>query len=166
MAPDPVREGRQLQVPLSFLDQCAKWTGHDLGRIDIRCTDCKALHRLRELSASRRPPGGEASFHSCCTHGQVQIDPMRPLPEPLHTLINAANSEARSFCEAIRRWDSIFAFTSMMFNMDNQTSEIGSTFQLFQINGALYHRQGPLVIYVLHSCAKMCDLISSKSTIW
>ena len=29
--------------------------------------------------------------------------------------------------------------------MDNRTSEIGGTFQLFQIHGALYHRQGPLV---------------------
>ena len=29
--------------------------------------------------------------------------------------------------------------------MDNRTSEIGSTFQLFQIHGGLYHRQGPLV---------------------
>ena len=28
--------------------------------------------------------------------------------------------------------------------MDNRASEIGGTFQLFQIHGALYHRQGPL----------------------
>ena len=78
-------------------------------------------------------------------HGQVQIDPMCPLPEPLHTLMNAANSEARSFREALQRWNSIFAFTSIMFNMDNRTSEIGSTFQFFQIHEALYHRQRPLV---------------------
>ena len=145
LAPDPVREGRRLRVPLSFLDQRAKWKSHDLGRMDIRCTGCKALHWLRESSVLRRPPGGEASFNSCCMHGQVQIDPMCPLPEPLHTLMNAANSEARSFREALQRWNSIFAFTSIMFNMDNRTSEIGSTFQLFQIHGALYHRQGPLV---------------------
>ena len=55
LAPGPVREGRQLRVPLSFLDQRAKWTDHDLGRMDIRCTGCKALHWGRESSASRRP---------------------------------------------------------------------------------------------------------------
>ena len=128
LAPGPIREGRQLRVPLSFVDQRAKWTGHDLGRMDIRCTACKALHWVRESSATRRPPGGEASFQSCCIRGQVQIDPMRPLPEPLHSLMNAENAEARSFREVLRRWNSIFAFTSIMFNMDNRTSEIGSTF--------------------------------------
>ena len=30
--------------------------------------------------------------------------------------------------------------------MDNCASEIGGTFQIFQIHGALYHRQGPLVL--------------------
>lgn len=30
--------------------------------------------------------------------------------------------------------------------MDNQTSGIGGTFRLFQIHGALYHRQGSLVL--------------------
>lgn len=29
--------------------------------------------------------------------------------------------------------------------MDNRTSEIGGTFQLFQIHGERYHRQGPLL---------------------
>ena len=33
----------------------------------------------------------------------------------------------------------------MRFNMDIGTSEIGGTFQVFQIHRALYHRQGPLV---------------------
>jgi len=29
--------------------------------------------------------------------------------------------------------------------MDRRMSEMGTTFQMFQIHGALYHRQGPLV---------------------
>ena len=76
--------------------------------------------------------------------GQVQIEQMRPLPEPLNNLINGETPEARAFREGIRRWNSLFAFTSIRFNMDNRASEIGGTFQLFQIHGALYHRQGPL----------------------
>ena len=76
--------------------------------------------------------------------GQVQIEPMRPLPEPLNSLMNGDNSQARQFREGMRQWNSIFAFTSIWFNMDNRASEIGGTFQLFQIHGALYHRQGPL----------------------
>ena len=77
--------------------------------------------------------------------GQVQIELMRPLPEPLNTLMNGDNPQGKLFRQGLRQWNSIFAFTSMWFNMDNRASEIGGTFQLFQIQGALYHRQGPLV---------------------
>jgi len=145
LAPGLRGEGRQLRVPLSFVDQRARWTGHDLGRLDIRCTGCNAMHWTAESSASRRPKGGEASFESCCKQGKVQIERMRPLPEPLNALMSGGDTQARAFREGLRRWNSIFAFTSIKFNMDNRMSEIGGIFQLFQIHGALYHRQGPLV---------------------
>ena len=144
-APRQGDEGRKLRVPLSFLEQRTKWKGHDLERMNIRCTGCKALHWKKESSAPRRPQSGEVSSQSCCINGLVQIEPMRPLPEPLNTLMNADNREAKTFQNELRRWNSLFAFASIWFNMDNRTSEIGGTFQLFQILGALYHRQGPLV---------------------
>ena len=118
-------EGRRLQVPLCFLDQRGRWRGHDLGRMDIRCTDCNAMHWTAESSASRRPRGGEASFESCCKQGKVQIERMRPLPEPLNALMSGGDTQARAFREGLRRWNSIFAFTSIKFNMDNRMSEIG-----------------------------------------
>jgi len=140
-------QGRQVQsrVPLSFVSQRARWTNHNLGRLDIRCTGCDALHWTAESSASRKSRGGEASFESCCKQGKVQIQRMRPLPEPLNALMSGGDTQARAFREGLRRWNSIFAFTSIKFNMDNRMSEIGGIFQLFQIHGALYHRQGPLV---------------------
>jgi len=138
-------EGRRLRVPLSFLDQRGRWRGHDLGRMDIRCTDCNAMHWTAESSPSRRPRGGEASFESCCKQGKVLIERMRPLPEPLNVLMSGGDTQAQALREGLRRWNSIFAFTSIKFNMDNRMSEIGGSFQLFQIHGALYHRQGPLV---------------------
>jgi len=39
----------QPQVPLSFLCQRARWTGHDPGMLDARCTGCQALHLMDEL---------------------------------------------------------------------------------------------------------------------
>ena len=77
--------------------------------------------------------------------GQVQIDPMRPVLEPLNTLMNGDNSQAKLFRQGLRQWNLIFAFTSIWFNVDNRASVIGGKFQLFQIHGALYYRQGPLV---------------------
>ena len=113
--------------------------------MDIKCTGCNALHWTGEPPVSRRPRDGIASFHSCCMRSQVQMEPMRPLPESLNTFMNGDNAQAKLFQQGLRQWNSIFAFTSIWFNIDNRTSEIGGTFQLFQIHRALYHRQGPLV---------------------
>ena len=55
----------QPQVPLSFLCQRARWTGHDLGRLDARCTACHALHWTEELPEKQRKHAGEVSFESC-----------------------------------------------------------------------------------------------------
>jgi len=133
------------RIPLSFGCQRARWTSHDLGRLDIRCTSCDAQHWRAESLASRGVQGGEASFESCCKKGKVQIEPMRALPEPLNALMSGGDTQSRSFREGLRRWNSIFAFTSTLFNRDKRMDEAGRTFQLFQIHGALYHRQGPLV---------------------
>jgi len=70
---------------------------------------------------------------------------MRPLREPLHTLINGDNGRSRSFQLILRRWNELFAFTSIQLNMDKRMNEMGTTFQVFQVHGAMYHRQGPLV---------------------
>ena len=145
LAQAPEGQPAHTWVPLSFVCQRARWTGHDLGRLDIRCTRCDALHWTAESSASRRPRSGGESFESCCKHGKVQIERMRPLTEPLNALMSGGDTRARAFREGLRRWNSIFAFTSIKFNMDNRMSEIGGSFQLFQIHRVLYHRQGPLV---------------------
>jgi len=135
----------QPQIPLSFLCHRARWTGHDLGRLDARCTACHALHWTEELPEKQRKHVGEVNFESCCKHGKAEIERMRPLPEPLNALMSGLDTQSRSFREHLRQWNSLFAFTSILFNMDKRMSEIGGTFQLFQIHGALYHRQGPLV---------------------
>ena len=134
----------QCQIPLAFLDQRAKWRSHDLGRIDILCAGCHAQHWVSESSA-KKPCDGEASYESCCKQGKARVEAMRPLPEPLNTLMCGDNARSRSFRAMLRRWNELFAFTSIKFNMDNRMNELGTGFQLFQVHGALYHRQGPLV---------------------
>ena len=70
---------------------------------------------------------------------------MRPLPEPLNSLMSGVDAQSRDFREHVHRGNSLFAFTSIKFNQDNRTSEVGGTFQLFQVHGAMYHGQGPLL---------------------
>jgi len=136
-------EGRRFRVPLSFLDQRGRWRGQDLGRMDIRCTACNAVHLTAEVSASRRPRGGQASFESCCKQGNVQIERMRPLPEPLNVFMSGGDTQARAFRAGLRRCNSMFAITRIKFNMDNRMREIGESFQPPQTQRALYHRHGP-----------------------
>jgi len=139
-------EGQQAQsrVPLPFECHRARWTGHDLGRQEIECAACHALHWREELPKQKRRNPGEATFESCCKHGRVVIERRCPLPEPLNALMSGLDPEGRSFREHFRQWNSLFAFSSMLYHMDNRTCEIGGTFQLFQIHGALYDSQGPL----------------------
>jgi len=59
--------------------------------------------------------------------------------------MNGDNARSRSFRGSLRRWNELFAFTSIKFNMDKRMDGIGTSFQLFQVHGAMYHRQGPLV---------------------
>ena len=56
---------------------------------------------------------------------------MRPLPEPLNTLINGDNALSRLFRLNLRRWNELFAFTSTKFNMDKRMAEFANSFQLF-----------------------------------
>ena len=138
------RQERGIQLPLGFIDQRAKWITHDLGRMDIRCSGCQALHWVSEPSG-KRPHGGEASYHSCCKHRDAKLERMRQLPEPLHSLMSATDTRSKSFRRVLRRWNEQFAFTCIKFNMDRRMSEMSTTFQMFRIHGALYHRKGPLV---------------------
>ena len=148
----PVREARRvrhqeepIRLPLAFIERRATWKSHDLGRMNITCTGCQALHWASEPSA-KKPQGGHASYQSCCKRGDAQLERMSQLPEPLHSLMNASNTQSKGFRKVLRRWNGQFAFTSVKFNMDRRMSDIGSTtFQMFQIHGAFYHRQGQLV---------------------
>jgi len=71
---------------------------------------------------------------------------MKALPEPLNTLMTAQDRQSRLFRQDIRRWNSLFAFTSIRYNADDRTGQNGQGVQLFQIHGAVYHHQGPLIL--------------------
>ena len=65
--------------------------------------------------------------------------------EPVNTLINGDNAPSRLFRISLRRWNELFPFTSIKFNIDKRMAEFGNSFQQFKIHGTIHHRQGPLV---------------------
>ena len=119
---------------------------HTLGRMDQVCSACQALHwqaeRLRAQNAKRARAG---TFEACCKHGDVIVERMRALPEPLNTLMTDQDSQSRLFRQHIRHWNTQFAFISINLNADARIGATGQGLQLFQIHGAVYHQQGPLV---------------------
>ncbi|KAG0125360.1 hypothetical protein HOY82DRAFT_493006, partial [Tuber indicum] len=129
--------------PLASVESSDRWRIRDLGRMDVACTACNTLHWKGEWTRLRGH-GIARAFESCCKRGDVRVERLQELPEPLNTLMTAQDGQSRSFWQNLRRWNSLFTFTSIRFNMDNRPTAIGDGFQLFQVHGAGYHQQGPL----------------------
>ena len=128
---------------------CMAWKPHQdptvhpsLGRMDVLCPDCGALHWLAEkyVSSSQCNP----TFGTCCYEGQVHLPALEAPPEPLHTLLTSNNHESKSFWEDIWKYNCTLAFTSLGVNKDNSINH-GCGQPVFQICGELCHRSGALV---------------------
>ena len=129
---------------LAFLDRRAQWIAHDLGYMNSSCEACGAYHWSCEKGKSGRSRD-QQTYEACCKHGDVILDKMRLLPEPLNGLMSGGDAQSISFRDILRRWNSLFAFTSIRYNMDDRPTAMGGGFQLFQVHGAIYHQQGPLL---------------------
>jgi len=131
-------------IPTAFIERRADWTAHALGSMNLDFSACHALHWQDErLQNAHRARAG--TFEACCKHGDAMVERMRALPEPLNTLMTGQDSQSRLFQQGIRRWNSLFAFTSIRYNADDSTGQNGQGVQLFQIHGAAYDHQGPLI---------------------
>ncbi|RPB03232.1 hypothetical protein L873DRAFT_1612912, partial [Choiromyces venosus 120613-1] len=84
-------------------------------------------------------------FEKCCKHGDVKIEKLTVLPEPLNSLMSGMDACSKQFRQGIRQWNNLFAFTSIRYNMDDCETAQGGGLQLFQVHGEIYHLQGPLV---------------------
>lgn len=73
----------------------------------------------------------------------MQIPLFKRLPPFLHTLLTANDPRSRDFQAQLRRYNNIFAFTSVDCKTTRKGVSTGGPMD-FQIQGALYHRSGPL----------------------
>jgi len=113
-----------IPVPTAFIEHRREWTSHKLNHMDLICSACHALHWQAERPQNRtRAKAG--TFQACWKHGDVIVERMRALPEPLNTLMTGQNSQSRLFRQHIRHWNTLFAFTSISFNADARTGTTG-----------------------------------------
>ncbi|KAF6762343.1 hypothetical protein DFP72DRAFT_786082, partial [Ephemerocybe angulata] len=114
---------------------------HNLGRMDLECPSCGALHWSSEqlsTSCEREP-----KFGICCDSGQVRLPLLRDPPQPLKDLYTAEHPEAKEFRENAWKYNRAFAFTSMRAEEDQAVNR-GRGPPVFRILGELYHRGGSL----------------------
>ena len=71
------------------------WPVHSLGKMDVQCSDCGALHWMAERlaqSSDTRP-----RFGMCCFQGKIKLTPLHNLPPELHNLYTSQTSQAKEF---------------------------------------------------------------------
>ena len=127
-------------VPAAFISEFHRVERQDLGRMDIACTSCGALHWIHERVAgsSLRSP----LFEKCCKKGKVQLPMHREPPRYLRDLIRGDDPRSGEFRNHLRQYNAAFAFTSIMYG--DKTGQPEDGVRCFQIHGELYHLQGPL----------------------
>jgi len=101
------------------------------------CQHCNALHWKELLSAASEK---NKYWNSCCIAGKVRLDNLKTPPPFLKDLYDDLSEYSKQFKENIRRYNAAFAFTSVKCTAFNQ----GVSNMPVQIQGQLYHLQGPL----------------------
>jgi hypothetical protein len=102
-------------LPLAFTISAARWQPLILGRMDIQCPYCAALHWEQEIEGIQR--GNYRSF-PCCRNGSVQLDAMPDPPPILRELFTANIPQARVFCQVVRPLNTALAYTLMSYTAD------------------------------------------------
>ena len=84
---------------------------HQMGQMAIRCAHCDALHWIEEHNTSS--PRTRPNFTACCSCGKVSLPPLAQPLSPLRDLLEGQTPEAKKFCNHIRKYNNVFAFTSV-----------------------------------------------------
>ena len=78
--------------------------------------------------------------HYCCHHGIVPLQLMKvSIPKVLKNLLLNQTEQAKEFRLNIRRYNNLFAFTSMKANLDHNLASLRKGLYTFRISGVLHH---------------------------
>lgn len=85
---------------------------HYIGKMDVKCDFCGALHYPGETSQLQEIDGVRMrTFQSCCVHGKWKDDPLL-YPEQLRSLLVGTHPQSAQFHQRIRNYNSAHAFAS------------------------------------------------------
>lgn len=94
---------------------------------------------------AKRGHGTDDSYSLCCMRGKVQLPvELKPPPSLLMSLLKNEHPKSKGFLENIRRYNSMFAFTSLGGKVDH-TINNGRGPYCFRLQGENYHKMGTLL---------------------
>jgi len=111
-----------------------------------QCSNCKAVFwNAESVGKEARTSSGSPIYNKCCKGGRIVIPPFLPRPEPLASLARFdGGSVSNKFMKNIRRYNCLFAFSSMGAKID-RTMNDGRGPPVFKICGQIHHRIGSLI---------------------
>ncbi|KAF7150518.1 hypothetical protein RHSIM_Rhsim02G0093600 [Rhododendron simsii] len=115
---------------------------HYLGRMDVSCLHCKALHWMGEklTNSSLIHP----LFGTCCLQGKIKLSSLIATPLALQELYDGNDKRSKSFRLHTREYNATNAFTSLGAKLDTRVVN-GRGPLSFTIHGELRHRTGSLL---------------------
>ena len=135
---------QQPRYPMAYTSSSNTRTPLELGRMDIECKECKALHWKAEgTDVKGTDIKGDSGFEICCKKGSVKLDPLAEPPEQLRYFLSSNDSPVRRFRSRIRQYNAALTYTSCSYTTDPRLHPQEHSY-IFQLQGHIYHHQGPL----------------------
>ncbi len=100
----------------------------DVGKKDVSCPSCDALHFEGEKNYKKK-------FSGCCGSGQITLTPLKEYPSEFKLWITDPAEKDKKFKDNLRKYNNAFAFASFGY----QSVKFSTGPQAFVIHGQIYH---------------------------
>ncbi|KAI3737814.1 hypothetical protein L2E82_27827 [Cichorium intybus] len=114
----------------------------DHGDQSVICEMCNAkLWRDECVRSKKITP---QSYSLCCGYGKVELPNLKEPPSNYKKLYRSLDCKGKYFMKNIRRYNSMFSFTSMGGKVDSSINK-GKAPYIFRLSGQNFHRLGSLL---------------------
>nr|KAJ0190338.1 hypothetical protein LSAT_V11C800411510 [Lactuca sativa] len=114
----------------------------DHGDQIVVCQTCRA--KLWTNESIRGKQKKSTNFSLCCGYGKVQLPDLKKAPPTYERMFQSNDCKSKNFRKNIRRYNSMFSFTSMGGKIDSSINR-GNAPYIFRLGGQNYHSIGSLL---------------------
>nr|KAJ0184525.1 hypothetical protein LSAT_V11C900487400 [Lactuca sativa] len=114
----------------------------DHGDQVVVCQTCRA--KLWRNESIRGKEKGNTDYSLCCGYDKVQLPDLKNAPPTYERMFRNMDSKSKHFMKNIRRYNSMFSFTSMGGKIDSSINR-GNAPYIFRLGGQNYHSIGSLL---------------------